>query len=279
MGPKYEFTDETMNYEDHLLHRIKRLSDGKFGGWIEKEYNLSQYGNSWIQDDAKVYGDAQVYGKALVYGNAEVYGNAKVYDNAQVYGSAKVYEDAQVYDNAQVYDKAYVSGNAKVFNDARVYDDAWVYGDAKIYDHAEVCGYAEVYDNVSINEEILSKEVIQDFIYKIDNSNKLEVETKYDSIDEFFNANIENNDDFNILVICSVDTKIPLIKLEKSNNDGQMNYKFIVDITSENEDRFMIKSIIKDKDQLNALISQTVEALRLYPQFTKYADNLEDCIN
>ena len=303
MGPKYEFTDETMNYEGTLLHRIRRLSDGKLGGWIEKEKNLSQEGNCWVDGDAKVYDNAQIYSNAQVFDNAQVYGNALIYGSAIVYGeavargnvevyskakvygdacvsgNAKVYEDAQVYDNAQVYDKAYVSGNAKVFNDARVYDDAWVYGDAKIYDHAEVCGYAEVYDNVSINEEILSKEVIQDFIYKIDNSNKLEVETKYDSIDEFFNANIENNDDFNILVICSVDTKIPLIKLEKSNNDGQMNYKFIVDITSENEDRFMIKSIIKDKDQLNALISQTVEALRLYPQFTKYADNLEDCIN
>ena len=32
MGPKYEFIDETMNYEGHLLHRIKRLSDGKLGG-------------------------------------------------------------------------------------------------------------------------------------------------------------------------------------------------------------------------------------------------------
>lgn len=34
MGPKYEFTDETMNYEGCILYRIKRLSDGKLGGWI-----------------------------------------------------------------------------------------------------------------------------------------------------------------------------------------------------------------------------------------------------
>lgn len=41
MGPKYEFTDETMNYEGYLLHRIKRFSDRRIGGWIESEKNLS----------------------------------------------------------------------------------------------------------------------------------------------------------------------------------------------------------------------------------------------
>ena len=45
MGLKYEFTDETKNYEGHLLHRIRRLSDSKLGGWIESEKNLSQEGN------------------------------------------------------------------------------------------------------------------------------------------------------------------------------------------------------------------------------------------
>ena len=42
MGPKYKFTDETKSsIEGNILHRIKRLSDGKLGGWIEKEENLS----------------------------------------------------------------------------------------------------------------------------------------------------------------------------------------------------------------------------------------------
>lgn len=44
MGPKYKFTGETINFDDHVLHRIKRLSDDKLGGWIESEKNLSQEG-------------------------------------------------------------------------------------------------------------------------------------------------------------------------------------------------------------------------------------------
>lgn len=44
MGPKYEFTDKTMNYDGYILHEIRRLFDGEVGGWIEKEENLSQEG-------------------------------------------------------------------------------------------------------------------------------------------------------------------------------------------------------------------------------------------
>ena len=45
---------------------------GERGGWIEKEDNLSQYGNAWVSDNAWVGGDTQVYGAARVSGNAEV---------------------------------------------------------------------------------------------------------------------------------------------------------------------------------------------------------------
>ena len=37
MKPKYEFTDETLEWKGHTLHRIRRLNDGIIGGWIEQE--------------------------------------------------------------------------------------------------------------------------------------------------------------------------------------------------------------------------------------------------
>ena len=37
---KYEFTGETKEVFGRTLHRIKRLSDGLVGGWIESEDNL-----------------------------------------------------------------------------------------------------------------------------------------------------------------------------------------------------------------------------------------------
>lgn len=59
---KYELTNETKRLGDRTLYRIKAIRDfgdvktGELGGWIEKESNLSQEGNSWIYRNAKVWG-------------------------------------------------------------------------------------------------------------------------------------------------------------------------------------------------------------------------------
>ena len=85
MNQKYEFTGETMNHFGHTLHRIKALASfgdvkkGDIGGWIEAEKNLSESGDAWVSDDARVYGDAQVSGNARVYGHARVFGDALIY--------------------------------------------------------------------------------------------------------------------------------------------------------------------------------------------------------
>ena len=99
---KYELTEETSEVAGLTLHRIKavaalnNISAGELGGFIEKEENLSQYGNALVYGNAKVCGDAKVYGNAWVYGNAEVYGNAKVCGDAKVYGDAEVCGNAEI---------------------------------------------------------------------------------------------------------------------------------------------------------------------------------------
>ena len=101
---KYELTEETVTVYGKTLYRIRAVRDfgsvktGEFGGYIEKEENLSHFGNAWI------------YGDARVFGNAWDYGDARVSENAWVYGDARVSGDARVFDNAWVY------GNAEVFN-------------------------------------------------------------------------------------------------------------------------------------------------------------------
>ena len=84
MNKKYKLTNETICYYGKVLHRIKALRDfstikkGDIGGFVEGKNNLSQEGDCWIHDNAKVFGDAAVFGNALVYGNAEICGDAKV---------------------------------------------------------------------------------------------------------------------------------------------------------------------------------------------------------
>ena len=75
---KYEFTGETKEFNGIFLRKIKRIRDGIIGGWIEKESNLSHFGNAWVHGDAWVFGNAQVYGDALICGNARVFGDAQV---------------------------------------------------------------------------------------------------------------------------------------------------------------------------------------------------------
>ena len=70
---KYELTEETVTVYGKTLYRIRAVRDfgsvktGEFGGYIEKEENLSHFGNAWISGDAWVYGDARVSGDARVF--------------------------------------------------------------------------------------------------------------------------------------------------------------------------------------------------------------------
>lgn len=134
---KFELTSEFItNIFGTKLFRIKALIEfgnvkaGELGGFVEKEENLSQDGNAWVYDSARVYDNARVYGDARVYGNACVCGDARVYSNACVCGNARVCDNARVY------------GNAWVYGDARVCGDACVYGDAG---YATVHGFGSEY--------------------------------------------------------------------------------------------------------------------------------------
>ena len=86
---KFELTSEFItNIFGTKLFRIKALIEfgnvkaGELGGFVEKEENLSQDGNAWVYDSARVYGDARVCDNARVYGNAWVCGDARVHGNA-----------------------------------------------------------------------------------------------------------------------------------------------------------------------------------------------------
>lgn len=150
MKKKYKLTNKTINIDGAKLHRIQALIDfsnvkaGDLGGWIEKEENLSQAGEAWVYDDAKVKDDAKVRGNARLFDNVEVRGNANVYDHAELCDNAKVNEEASVYGHSNVY------GYAEVYGCASVYDHAEVYGYAEICELAMVFGSAAAFDNATI---------------------------------------------------------------------------------------------------------------------------------
>ena len=123
---KFKLTEETINVNGKTLYRIEALKDfgyikkGDKGGFVEKEENLSQSGDCWVYDNAKVYNNAKVFDNADIYGNASIFGNAVVSGNARVYGNAWVYHYAMVYEDAEVYDNAKVFGNAEICGKAEI---------------------------------------------------------------------------------------------------------------------------------------------------------------
>lgn len=58
---KYELTEETLTVSEKTLYRIRAVRDfgfvktGEFGGYIEKEENLSHFGNAWVYGNAEVF--------------------------------------------------------------------------------------------------------------------------------------------------------------------------------------------------------------------------------
>lgn len=129
---KYILTDETIEYDNRILHRIEAVKDFAFvkkgdkGGFIENEKNLSHLGDAWVGGNAKIYGNAQIYENAKVCGNAEIYGfaqvlgNVNVRENAKIYGSALVGGVAWIYGDAQVCGTTCILGDAQVLGNARI---------------------------------------------------------------------------------------------------------------------------------------------------------------
>lgn len=77
MEKKYILTDNHIFDLGIKMFQIKctkafgSIKEGKLGGFIEKEANLSQDGDAWV------YGNAQVSGNARVYGDADIDSNDK----------------------------------------------------------------------------------------------------------------------------------------------------------------------------------------------------------
>ena len=141
---KYVLTDKTKEIYGHILHRIKAVKDfgdvkkDDLGGWIETEYNLSQFGNCWIYDNAIVCENANVRDNAIVCGNAIVYGEAYIWDNAKVRGSAIICDKVHISEYACIRDYANVYGRVSIR------DYTVVRGNAKVHGEAIICGDAKI---------------------------------------------------------------------------------------------------------------------------------------
>ena len=137
---KYELLKNNfIEYKGRKLYRIKALKSfsdikcGDIGGYVENGKNLSQNGNCWI------------------------YNNAKVYDDGRVFDNVIIKNDAEVFDNASVLDNAIIQDNAICFNNSVIYRNAVCGIDTKVCGHGLI--YEGTYLNININSDIKRDEI------------------------------------------------------------------------------------------------------------------------
>lgn len=137
---KYELLKNNfIEYKGRKLYRIKALKSfsdikcGDIGGYVENGKNLSQNGNCWI------------------------YNNAKVYDAGRVFDNAIIKDNAEVFDNASVLDNAIIQDNAICFNNSVIYRNAVCGIDTKVYGHGLI--YEGTYLNINIDSDIKRDEI------------------------------------------------------------------------------------------------------------------------
>lgn len=117
MEKKYELSEETLEIDGHVLHRIIALKDfnivkkGDLGGFVEKESNLVQDGDCWVYDDAAVYDGAVIYDDAIIWDKARIFDYAVVRDNAKINDSAEICDKSIVCGNAEIKRNAIIRNN------------------------------------------------------------------------------------------------------------------------------------------------------------------------
>ena len=154
---------ETGRYIKVPLHRIRATKDfsdvkaGDFGGLIQDKSNLSQEGDCWIYDEAKVYDGAVIEGNAQIRNNAIVRDKSKVDGEAQVLDSTTIEDCSHITDNAKVYNRAKVTECSIVKGNAKVYEQAKIIGASIIDDNGEVLGSVETNNSVIKDNAFINK--------------------------------------------------------------------------------------------------------------------------
>lgn len=153
-GIKYDIiADDTIQYKGRTLYRIKALksfadvSKGDKGGYIEHMGNLSQLGDCWIYDNAKVFANASIFNNAIVEENAEICGQAIIFKNARIGKNAKIYGYATIGDVAHIKQDGDMFTRSNYFTVSNItdhgYNITFYLGKSDILVNASCCNNVE----------------------------------------------------------------------------------------------------------------------------------------
>ena len=195
---KYEILmdeENTIEYEGHILHRIKALKDfehvekGDLGGYVENKNNLSQDGNCWIYNDAKAMDNSKIYDNSIIcgnsimcdnsriYDNSEIYGNSRMYNNSVMCGNSTMYGNSRMYDNSVMCDNSVMHGDSEMHDNSRMYvisvmcDNSIMHCDSEMHGDSKMYGDSELYNETKLYGKLVSK--VDDFVEIINPKGRL----------------------------------------------------------------------------------------------------------
>jgi len=108
---------------------------------------------------------------------------------------------------------------------------------------------------------------LEDFLRKLENSGKF-VPINYDSVDDFLNT--EN--DFSYLIIRPDKNDDFQFVVTKMNSE----YEIKAVINNEDADEMNYKVTVKNEQQLQAFLNMTINSLKQFGLYKKYAKSLEE---
>lgn len=198
---KFLLTNYSKEYDGHILYRIRALKNfagikaGELGGYVAGEHNLSQYGNSWIQQDSMVFnlayvGDNALVSKSIMYGNAKAVENSRII-HTTMYGDT-VIKGFAISNNAYIYYKSVICGESRVSGhlafdgiikdkvfiknsgvkitgnnielsgEAQISDQVEIEGNAKVGGKSRIMGHAKITDYAEVSGSGI---IIKDDVY------------------------------------------------------------------------------------------------------------------
>ena len=146
---KYEILmdeENTIEYEGHILHRIKALKDfedvekGDLGGYVEDYTNLSQYGNCWIYNDAKAMDNSKIYDNSIICDNSIMCDHSRIYDNSEMYGNSRMYNNSVMCGNSTMFGNSIMCDNSRMHDNSEMHSGSKMYGDSELYNEAKLYG-------------------------------------------------------------------------------------------------------------------------------------------
>lgn len=130
-------------YRIKAIRSFGNICRGDLGGFVQSEQNLSQEGDCWVADNAKVYENARIIGSVLVDKDACINGNVYIYgtngpihisDYTEITGNTIIGNDTpNAYSSIKISGNTQISGNTKILSIRNIIiRDSIIFGDTEI---------------------------------------------------------------------------------------------------------------------------------------------------